>query len=94
MTIIFSKYDNRSDLMCKYDNQNYLSIAIVGRSFICDGESFEVIAHEEDITFQNVRRIIEDKAGSNLLPDYDGLWRYDGNTFVNYVLIRNEAALL
>ncbi|MFT4660406.1 MAG: ligand-binding sensor domain-containing protein [Patiriisocius sp.] len=47
-------------------------------------EKFEVIINHEGKSFNNVRSIIKDKMGDIWLGGNDGLWRYDGRSYVNY----------
>lgn len=54
-----------------------------GNTFVYDGKTFTVFAHEGK-PFTNVRSIIEDKKGNIWLGGKDGLWRYDGSTFTNF----------
>lgn len=48
-----------------------------------DGK-FTKITNEEGMPFINIRSIIEAKDGNFWLGGNDGLWRYDGASFVNY----------
>jgi ligand-binding sensor domain-containing protein len=54
-----------------------------GRTFVYDGKTFTVFAHDGK-PFTNVRTIIEDRKGNKWLGGPDGLWRYDGSTFTNF----------
>ena len=55
-----------------------------GNTFMYDGKTFAVFAHENK-PFKNVRSIIEDKKGNIWLGGSDGLWRYNGSTFTNFM---------
>ena len=64
-----------------------------GKAFVYDarlndevgqGKTFTVFTHNGK-PFINVRAIIEDKKGSIWLGGNDGLWRYDGSTFTNFM---------
>ncbi len=57
--------------------------ATTGNTFVYDGKTFNVFAHEFK-PFENVRSIIEDKKGNIWLGGPDGLWRYNGSTFTNF----------
>ena len=48
------------------------------------GKTFTTITNAAGKPFTNVRSIIKDKKGNIWLGGYDGLWRYDGNTFTNF----------
>lgn len=54
-----------------------------GNTFIYDGKTFTVVSNKEGRTFTDVWSIIQDKKG-NIWLGGDGLWRYDGSTFINF----------
>lgn len=54
-----------------------------GNTFVYDGKTFTVFAHDSK-PFKNVRSVIEDKKGNIWLGGADGLWRYNGSTFTNF----------
>lgn len=54
-----------------------------GNTFIYDGKTFKIFAHEGK-PFKNVRSIIEDRKGHIWLGGTDGLWRYDGQKPINF----------
>ncbi|SKA06478.1 Two component regulator propeller [Chitinophaga eiseniae] len=66
------------------DKRGRFWFATRGNTFIYDGKTFAVFAHESK-PFKNVRSIIEDKKGNIWLGGADGLWRYDGSTFTNFI---------
>jgi ligand-binding sensor domain-containing protein len=51
--------------------------------FVYDGKTFTVLKNKDGKAFNNVWSIIEDKKGIIWFGDVDGLWRYDGSTFIN-----------
>jgi len=64
--------------------------ATTGNTFVYDarlpdgqGKAFTVFTHGGK-PFTNVRSIIEDTKGNIWLGGNDGLWRYDGSTFINF----------
>ncbi|MFZ6008807.1 MAG: ligand-binding sensor domain-containing protein, partial [Bacteroidota bacterium] len=52
---------------------------------LADGQrkTFTTVIHDGK-PFRNVRCLIEDKKGNIWLGGSDGLWRYDGSTFINF----------
>src|ERR1700722_11544021 len=65
------------------DKTGKLWFATTGNTFVYDGKTFFVFAHDGK-PFTNVRSIIEDKTGNIWLGGPEGLWRYDGRTFTNF----------
>ena len=65
------------------DRKGMFWFASRGNTFVYDGKTFTVFAHD-DKPFQNVRCIMEDKKGNIWLGGADGLWRYDGSVFTNF----------
>ena len=49
---------------------------------VYDGKTFTVLKNKDGNAFKNVWSIIEDKKGNIWFGDNDGLWRYDGSTFI------------
>ncbi|GAO41071.1 ligand-binding sensor domain-containing protein [Flavihumibacter petaseus] len=65
------------------DKKGRLWFATRGNTFVYDGKTFTVFAHE-GTPFKNVRSVIEDKTGNIWLGGANGLWRYSGSTFTSF----------
>jgi ligand-binding sensor domain-containing protein len=65
------------------DNTGKFWFATRGKTFVYDGKTFTVVAHNGQ-PFFNVRSVIQDKKGNIWFGGNDGLWRYDGSTFTNF----------
>jgi ligand-binding sensor domain-containing protein len=65
------------------DKKGRLWFATRGNTFVYDGKTFVVFAHEGK-PFKNVRTLMEDRDGNIWLGGNDGLWRYNGITCTNF----------
>lgn len=65
------------------DKKGKLWFATRGNTFVYDGKTFVVFAHDGK-AFKNVRTLMEDQEGNIWLGGSDGLWCYNGSTFVNF----------
>lgn len=76
-------YDNDVNSIVE-DNDGKFWFGTRGNTFTFDGKKFTVVTHHGE-SFLNVRKIIRDTRGNIWLASAeDGLWCYNGHTFINY----------